>query len=387
VLSGCAIDNPAFLPTASADGAAAIASLAKDLVPLAEISRGETFTLEPPQGPLGNTRLAETLMARLSAELQRRGMLAVAPGSERELLLSELALQLSDAFDADTTPEIGRWLGLRWTVRLGMAHVGDRILLSATAIDLETGLSRNANADFPSRGTEDWLLPLTPDPAATRYSARVGWTIEDPARRPLDENDFWSLEIRDGMLIRLELQTDRDVYALVYTVGSSGRGLVVFPHEARHDGYLPAGEQLTIPPEGLEPFKFVGEPGLETFWVVFSPRPLTRVPTLASLNKAPRLSLLNGRLDIQQSSFVSADKAGSWSAILNDLVDESHRSRGASELSAQLADGTPLPSIRFRDLGNAQVGDRRRTPTGLSRDAVLSAVGLTAVKFVVRHRP
>lgn len=96
---------------------------------------------------------------------------------------------------------------------------------------------------------------------------------------------------------------------------------------------------------------------------------------------------LRAAVDIQQNSFVSADKAGSWSAILDDLVDESHRSRGASELSAQLADGTPLPSIRFRDLGNAQVGDRRRTPTGLSRDAVLSAVGLTAVKFVVRHRP
>jgi len=210
---------------------------------------------------------------RLTAAIARREprLRSVVGATERDLLLAELRSQLGEMYDEESVPRLGELVGFRWMVTTTMVSRAGGAEIMARATDLESGTFSQARGVLRTDDVADLQAPARGAPT-DRFTAEVGWTVDGPAADAAALADFWSLRVRSGAHVRFWLRADRDVHALVFTRGTSGKGLLLLPHDERPDAPLAAGERLWLPPEDLDPFAFRGQPGTEVFYVALSPR-------------------------------------------------------------------------------------------------------------------
>ncbi len=362
-------------PAVDAQGAASsldelVAAVVTRLAPAMD---GDGFVVSSLEGDGAGTLLDGALVERLSAALDASSpeLVNVAGAERRSVLLAAHAAQLDELYDDRAVPELGRWTGFRWVVTprlLARDRVGE---LTVVATDLHSGATTRVRERLALGSVQDLLARRAPAPAAgtaASFGVELGWRVGQAPGVPPASIDPSALRVGPGATLRLTLRADRDLHVTVFARGSSGAGLVVFPHGAQPSTLVEAGQSVSVPPPDVLPFLFEGPSGTETFYVVLDPRPLDNHAGLAPLLGAPRLPLREGRLFITPDRFVDDVTSARWARDLDSLAQDPF--------------GSPRAPSRDPLLTLGEDG-----ASAVARSGLVLGEGLTVVRLTIEQLP
>ena len=144
------------------------------------------------------------------------------------------------------------FVGDRVNVLLGEPGAGETVALLA-APGLSSALVRQETAGWRR------IRACIPSNAGASFSVKI-WT---------DRRRY-----RVGEDVRIHLKADRDCYAYIFDVQTSGATRLIFPNRYYPDGAIQAGREYTLPESGLYAVKASGPEGWEGLRALATVRPL-----------------------------------------------------------------------------------------------------------------
>jgi len=230
---------------------------------------------------------------------------AVISEQEMESILDSISIQNTDPFDQDSgIPALGQLFGHRYEITGKMfpvkgAYPKGRIKcwIQVRIRDLQNGITRTSDADILT--AREYLTPISGERFAMDRDKSLhmtfGYRIVDPDGLNRGIADLRELCVNDRSEVRFFAESDKDVYAYLFSVGSSGEGRLVFPNPYHPSALIRKGERVTILPETgvphAPPFTFDREPGSERFFLVASLEPPSSDNLLEKLHGMERIRI------------------------------------------------------------------------------------------------
>ncbi|MBU0753772.1 MAG: DUF4384 domain-containing protein, partial [Planctomycetes bacterium] len=286
-----------------ADLECASSALAEEAVAFMERNESVGFLILPFQFMGVPCYLGQRLGTQVQTKIERACAQARAVLSEEELkpVLASLAAQRSDLFDEESgIPALGGLHAHRYQIMGKLTPIPPKqtkCWVEVRIVDLQKGCYAVSETEVALSPGD--LKPLQPPPYLEDESNSIrltfGYCLKDPSRLNHGIEDIRHLNVDDHSGIRFSLAAEQPVYVYLFSVGTSGEGLLVFPNPLHPSAFLERGEAVTVPSEGASAlwpdFSFQGEKGKERFYLVASLSPPSDNELLQRLDALERIRM------------------------------------------------------------------------------------------------
>jgi len=214
-------------------------------------------------------------------------------------LLAERNLKLTDLASGRSLGQAGKIAGADVLVVGSTVETGKRLMLSAKAMDADSGrvIAATGNAALSTEGMEQlmWYVRRPPRqrPQGNLPPLAVRYEFVTP-RGGGEERLGEGATVRSGQKFKIRVEPNSDCWLYVLLYDSSGAPTVLFPHaKIRMSNEVRGGTSYEIP-EGSKWYWFDNVPGTETFYIVAGYTPLTDLDRIVA--EMGRAGAASGRL-------------------------------------------------------------------------------------------
>jgi len=344
--------------------------------------------------------LGRRLATQLQLEIEAARPRARAVEEDVVMIMESAAAQRTDLFDFESgIPALGGLYGHRYQI-IGSIIPRDEqtCWVEMRIVDLSTGEKNVSESTIRTFPTD--LEPLRPEIGVGRGKGTIhvkfGCLLKDPSGLNNDPaGDDFAVRVDNHSAIRFSIETEESAYVYLFTVGTSGKGYLVFPNPLHASAFLRKGEAVTIPPESTQPrwdpFHFEGPSGRERFFLVASLLPPSQVPLLKKLDKLERIRVVQTGLapSLEFPKPVPVLEAEELTRELYRCRDLIRKGVGTRKLFELIGQGMPPEKINKRDLTTSKphiTSAADRIPLRNYRLPPLEGTDLLIEEIVIEHK-